>query len=109
MGAAMNNQHDLFEPLFVSKTKELARSKDPSTSKRAAVRVKDFAESMCGKIYEELKKADGTYEELSNRTGLTPHQVGRRLSDLQKANKAEPTDKERPGASGRAQRIWRAI
>lgn len=105
----MNNQFDMFEPLFVSKTKELARSKDPSTSKRAAAKVKDFAESICGKIYEELKKADGTMEELAHRTGLTPPQVWRRLPDLQKANKAEPTDKERPGASGRAQRIWRAI
>ena len=89
--------------------RKLARLEDPSTSKKAALRVDEFAGNICSKIYQELKKGEGTFEQLAARLGLRPDQIWRRLPDLQKAGYAEPTEKEHTGESGRAQRIWRAI
>lgn len=89
--------------------RKLARLEDPSTSKKAALRVNEFAGNICSKIYQELKKGDGTFEQLATRLTLRPDQIWRRLPDLQKAGYAEPTEKELSGQSGRAQRVWRAI
>ena len=89
--------------------RKLARLEDPSTSKKAALRVDEFAGNICAKIYQELKKGDGTFEQLATRLGLRPDQIWRRLPDLQKAGHAEPTEKEITGQSGRAQRVWRAV
>jgi len=89
--------------------RKLARLEDPSTSKKAALRVDEFAGNICAKIYQELKKGEGTFEQLAARLGLRPDQIWRRLPDLQKAGYAEPTDKETVGQAGRAQRVWRAI
>jgi len=89
--------------------RKLARLEDPNTSKKAALRVDEFANNICAKIYQELKKGDGTYEQLALRLGLRPDQLCRRLPDLQKAGYAEPTGKEDRGLAGRSQRVWRAI
>jgi len=89
--------------------RKLARLVDPSTSKKAALRVDEFAGNICSKIYYELKKGDGTFEQLATRLGLRPDQIWRRLPDLQRAGYAEPTEKEIVGQSGRSQRVWRAI
>jgi hypothetical protein len=88
---------------------QLARSADPNTSKQAAMRVNEFGKNMCIKIYNELKKGEGTYEQIAHRCGLLPSQTCRRLPDLQKIGLAEPTEKEIKGSSGRFQRIWKAI
>jgi predicted ArsR family transcriptional regulator len=87
----------------------LARSDDPITSKKAAVRVEEFAENLCSKIYHELKRGEGTFEQLAERLRLRPDQIWRRLPDLQKAGYALPTEREHHGTSGRAQRVWRAV
>lgn len=63
---------------------KLARRDDPTTSKRAAIRVDEFSHTICAKIYQELKKGDGTYEQLANRLALRPDQLCRRLPDLQR-------------------------
>jgi len=89
--------------------RKLARLEDPNTSKQAALRVDEFSNSICAKIYQELKKSDGTYEQLAYRLGLRPDQLCRRLPDLQKAGFAEPTERTATGHAGRHQRIWRAI
>ena len=89
--------------------RKLARIEDPATSKKSALRVDAFAGNICAKVYQELKKGDGTFEQLAVRLGLRPDQIWRRLPDLQKAGYAEPTEKESPGRSGRAQRVWRAV
>ena len=89
--------------------RKLARLEDPSTSKKAALRVDEFAGNICSKIYQELKKGDGTFEQLAARLELRPDQVWRRLPDLQKAGYAEPTEQEITGQAGRNQRVWRAI
>jgi hypothetical protein len=95
--------------LFDTEPRKLARLEDPSTSKRSALRVDEFAGNICSKIYQELKRGDGTFEQLAIRLALRPDQIWRRLPDLQKAGYAEPTEKETHGQSGRAQRVWRAI
>ena len=89
--------------------RKLARLEDPSTSKKAALRVDEFAGNICAKIYRELKKGEGTFEQLADRLSLRPDQIWRRLPDLQKAGYAEPTEKETVGQSGRAQRVWMAL
>jgi len=89
--------------------RKLARLEDPSTSKRAALRVDEFADNLCAKIYRELKRGEGTFEELAARLRLRPDQIWRRLPDLQKAGFAEPTEQENIGQTGRYQRVWRAI
>lgn len=89
--------------------RKLARIKDPSTSKKAALRVDEFAGNICAQVYQELKRGDGTFEQLAARLGLRPDQIWRRLPDLQKAGYAEPTEKELVGQTGRAQRVWRAV
>jgi hypothetical protein len=89
--------------------RKLARLEDPHTSKMAALRVNEFANNLCSRIYQELKKGEGSFDQLAARLGLRPDQIWRRLPDLQKAGYAEPTQKEIVGQSGRAQRVWRAI
>jgi predicted ArsR family transcriptional regulator len=89
--------------------KALSRSQDPVTSKKSALRVDEFAENLCSKIYQELKRGEGTFEQLAERLKLRPDQIWRRLPDLQKAGYAEPTEKEHAGASGRLKRVWRAL
>ena len=100
---------DLFESIEYTKPRKLARRKDPDTSKKAALRVDEFAGNLCAKIYQELKKGDGTFEQLATRLNLRQDQIWRRLPDLQKAGYAQPTEKEIVGQSGRAQRVWKAI
>jgi predicted ArsR family transcriptional regulator len=89
--------------------RKLARLEDPHTSKMAALRVDEFANNLCSRIYQELKKGNGTYEQLANRLGLRPDQLCRRLPDLQKAGYAEPTENTTTGKAGRSQRVWRAV
>lgn len=87
----------------------LARATDPETSKRAAHSAREFVNDLCSVILAELRKGEGTYEELAQRTGLRPDQVWRRLSDLEKHGKAYATEVERRGSSGRCQRVWKAV
>jgi len=89
--------------------RKLARLEDPSTSKRAALRVDEFADNLCAKIYRELKRGEGTFEELAARLRLRPDQIWRRLPDLQKAGFAEPTVQENMYKTGRYQRVWKVI
>ena len=90
------------------KAHNLARLDDPATSKAAAKRVGEFGTDFCTVILAELRKGEGTYEELAYRTGLRPDQVWRRLPDLEKLGRAFATGEERRGSAGRSQRVWRA-
>lgn len=86
----------------------LARTDDPETSKQAAESTRAFAGQFKNIIEAELKKAPGTFEDIAGRTGLRPDQVWRRLSDLEKENRAFPTSETKRGSGGRNQRIWKA-
>jgi hypothetical protein len=100
---------DLKATGMYTEARKLARLEDPSTSKKAALRVDEFADNLCAKIYRELKRGEGTFEDLATRLRLRPDQIWRRLPDLQKAGFAEPTEQETVGQTGRFQRVWRAI
>lgn len=86
----------------------LYRSKDPVTSKDAAASTACFTARFKNLILQALREKPGTFQEISERTGLRPDQVWRRLSDLERDNLAFPTGETRKGSSGRQQRVWRA-
>lgn len=86
-----------------------ARSSDPVTSKRAAGRVASAASAQRERIYWELLSADRplTAHDLATLTGLTQVQCCRRLPDLERKGRAEPTGETRPGPTGYPERLWR--
>lgn len=76
-----------------------ARRRDPDTSKAAAARAKDFAESHHGRIHAALE-SPGTIYEIAARCGMTHVQVARRMPE--RLDLFEPTDERREGC-----RVWR--
>ena len=86
-----------------------ARPLDPSTSHEAAQRVGEFSAKMYKKIYAELLKGEGTYEELAVRLKFRTDQLSKRLPEMQRIGIVELTGQKREGSSGRMQRVWRAI
>jgi predicted ArsR family transcriptional regulator len=85
---------------------EHARNTDPETSHAAAARIEPSGARHRARIMAVLERGPGTFEEIALRAELRDSQVWRRLPDLQKLGFAEPTGEERPGASGRFQRVW---
>jgi hypothetical protein len=92
------------EDLFGIDPRTHARTRDPSTSKRAAVKAAERAPTHAAIILEALKKIGvGTFTRIAQATNLTEAQVWRRLHDLQEKGLAEPTGYEIDG-----KRVWRA-
>lgn len=88
-------------PLFAN-----VRREDPATSRDAALRLREFAKGHCIKILEALKSGPMGKTRIAGITGLDGVAVARRLSDLQKAGLAVPTDMVEISDSGRKERIW---
>ena len=88
----------------------LARKTDPATSKEAAERVREFFAGHAQKVLDCLK-AHGpqTPEQIGARIGLDPYAIRKRLPELERAGFAQPTGETAPTASGRSQRVWRAV
>lgn len=87
-----------------------SRRTDPTTSKRAASSMAVASEAQREAIYWSLVRAGGqslTADEIALREGMTLEQVCRRLPDLEKDGRVEPTGETRPTRSGRAARCWR--
>jgi predicted ArsR family transcriptional regulator len=98
----MTGERDLFDP------GSHARGSDPSTSQAAAQSMVEEAPLHSMKILATLDFiGEGTFDEIADAADMTPAQVWRRLSDLEKAGLAEPTEKKRRGKSRRYQRVWR--
>ena len=75
----------------------LARAGDPSTSKRAAVRMRGLP---CRSHYVAIMGAlwrPMTGKDIARLTGLTFEQVARRLPELQTRGEIRPTGVERDG------------
>lgn len=96
----------------------LARTDDPPTSKVAAARVREFAGGHVGTILACLQDfGPQTIDEIAKRTNLTAEQIARRLADMRPKSAevphgkslAEPTGATRNSASGRPERVWRAL
>ncbi len=83
-----------------------ARRTDPSTSHRAAERVKEFAGEHHKLILAALNRQDGlTPYQIADASGLDYVAVQRRVSELARAGQIV-ADGERLGPSGRACRVW---
>lgn len=88
---------------------KLARRRDPSTSKEAAGRVKEFAAGQCAAILAVLReKGPLGAEQIAAYLNIDAYAVRKRLADLEHASKALPLPTHRMTASGRHERIWRA-
>lgn len=86
-----------------------ARRTDPQTSHQAAAKAKDLQASHHADIIATLavygpKGVDG----IAAFCGLTGHQVGKRMIELERLGLVSQTGKTVPSTSGRSQREWRA-
>ncbi len=83
-----------------------ARRTDPDTSKAAAEWI---PRGHAGHILAILRAAGpATQSEIAAEASLLPHQVNKRLADLNRKGLAEPTGATRTGHAGRAEREWHA-
>lgn len=88
----------------------LARSHDPSTSHAAAARVTEFAGGQRAAILNALKVSGPMDSERIGRVlGIDAYAIRKRVVELQRLGLAEPTGETVPTASGRQQRVWRAV
>jgi predicted ArsR family transcriptional regulator len=99
MSTFIDSQCDL--PLF--------RRTDPVTSKIAGTMAREFRGDHERKILEALAAGPGTKDEIASRCGLSEQQVARRMHGLERAGLVETTGTTRPSASGRPERVWRAV
>jgi predicted ArsR family transcriptional regulator len=90
-------------------TLPLFRRNDPVTSKIAGTMAREFRGDHERKILEALAAGPGTKDELAARCGLSEQQVARRMHGLARAGLVETTGTTRPSASGRPERVWRAV
>jgi len=95
-----------------------ARAADPLTSHVAAARAREFAAGHVEIILAALQDhGPQTLDEIAKRTRLTSVQIARRLADMRPVSDdcphgkglAEPTGETRLSASGRPERVWRAL
>lgn len=90
----------------------LARRTDPQTSHEAAEHVKEFAAGHIGVILKCLKEHGPlSPDQIATKTRLDKFQVCRRLPEMQRhvPQLAVPTGETRLSASGRKERVWRAL
>lgn len=97
---------DLFEgvPLLAPR----ARSTDPTTSHTAARSMRTSAAEHRKRILGVLNDhGDLTPEQIGDRCGLGSVQVCRRMAELERLGKAEPTGERRRNRNGSPARVWR--
>ena len=90
-------------------TLPLFRRTDPVTSKIAGTMAREFKGDHERRILEALAAGPGTKDEIASRCGLSEQQVARRMHGLARAGLVETTGTTRPSASGRPERVWRAM
>ena len=85
------------------------RSFDPVTSFVAAKMAREFAGTQCDTIHACLREhGPASKDQLASRLRLDGVAIARRLADLQRQGRAEPTGATRLSAAGRPERVWRA-
>lgn len=88
----------------------LARRTDPHTSHEAAEHVGEFAGGHHKLILDCLKEHGPlSPDQIATKIRLDKFQICRRLPELQRAGLAQPNGETRRSASGRAERVWRAL
>ena len=86
----------------------LARTTDPETSKAAAASIDPRGQhALILGTLRTLGKANSA--DIAAASGLTEHQTGRRLPELERAGAIRWTGAVAPGPSGRAQRVFEVI
>ena len=86
--------------------KVLAKRNDPPTSHAAAARVKEFRSHQHAAILEALAAGPAGASRIAERCGLDPHQVGKRLKELEVAGRITLTGRTLASSSGRGEREW---
>jgi predicted Rossmann fold nucleotide-binding protein DprA/Smf involved in DNA uptake len=84
-----------------------ARRTDPPTSQQAARRAP--VRGHAARVLEALRAGPAGQTEIGRRTGLLPHQVNKRLADLDRAGVAEPSGREVVNEGGFREREWRVM
>lgn len=118
----MNGQIDMFGSAPASvvqdwldeasnfESRKLARRTDPATSHSAAARVREFRARHADIILEALRQfGPMTVDEIAKRTRLQSQQINKRTPELARAGLARADAGVRGSASGRPERIWRAL
>jgi hypothetical protein len=82
----------------------LFRRNGPATSAAAARQARLGGQRR--QVLEALKAGPAGQTEIGRRCGLLPHQVNKRLADLQRAGLAEPTGREVVNEGGFREREW---
>lgn len=83
-----------------------ARRSDPPTSHAAAAEAGGLAQRHRRQILAALLEGPAGQTEIARRTGLVPHQVGKRLSEMGRDGLIEVTGREVVNATGRREREW---
>ena len=86
-----------------------ARKTDPPTSHAAAAVLKEFTSEQHAAILKALAAGPAGASRIAERCGLSPHQVGKRLHELEAAGRIVLTGKTVASASGRGEREWRCV
>jgi len=92
----------------IEDTLPLFRRTDPATSKAAAASVKTFAGEQHAKILDALATGPAGASRIAERCGLSSHQVGKRLHELEVMGRITLTGRTVASASGRGEREWQA-
>ena len=87
-----------------------ARRSDPQTSKDAAASAGDLASTHRSQVLGALAVHGAMGKtRIAAVTGIGDVAVARRLSELGEAGLATPTGQTERSASGRAERVWKAV
>lgn len=87
-----------------------ARSRDPETSKLAALAARELQAAHCDEILACLRKHGALGKDgIAARTKLDGVQVCRRLVELERAGLAAQTGRTVLSTSGRHEREWEAV
>lgn len=85
----------------------MARRSDPATSHEAAESAKELAARHHRIILAALSRGPAGKDRIGTLTSLTGVQVCRRLTELERAGKIEPTGRTVTSTAGRQEREWR--
>lgn len=84
----------------------LFRETDPHTSRIAASMATGLRADHHDKIVRALRLGAAGASEIGARCGLEPHQVGKRLHELEKLGRIVQTGRRVSSLSGRPEREW---
>jgi len=85
----------------------LFRKTDPTTSVAAGERARaTFVTGQARAVLEALRAGPAGQTEIGRRCGLLPHQVNKRLADLNRVGLAVPTGREVVNEGGFREREW---